>query len=145
MRYSFKTKPKRAVKGMSRSQKSTMLVASLLGATVFAGAGLADVWSLSVSKDTDNVRMRVQHFSTNNFDSGWHYHPGLVVVQVEQGSLSYTGANCIRKTYGAGETFIEIPNTTARVQGVGYAKFTATFMVDHRDPLTVSTAPVTCR
>jgi quercetin dioxygenase-like cupin family protein len=142
MRYRFEAK--RAVKGLFRSKESTILVASLLGAAVFAGAGLADVWSLSVSKDTNNIRMRVQHFSTSNFDSGWHTHPGVVIVQVEQGSLSYTGANCIKKTYAAGETFIEIPNTTARVVGVGYAKFTGTFMVGHGDPLTVPTAPVTC-
>ena len=142
MRYSFKAK--RAVKGMFRSKESTVLVASLLGAAVFAGAGLADVWSLSVSKDTNNIRMRVQHFSTSNFDSGWHTHPGVVIVQVQQGSLSYTGANCVKKTYAAGDTFIEIPNTTAKVVGVGEAKFTGTFMVGHGDPLTVPTAPVTC-
>ncbi|MBA3244139.1 MAG: hypothetical protein H0T61_03055 [Actinobacteria bacterium] len=142
MRYSFKAK--RAVKGMFRSKESTILVASLLGAVVFAGAGLADVWSISVSKDTNNVRMRVQHFSTSNFDSGWHIHPGVVIVQVEQGSLSYTGANCVKKTYAAGDSFIEIPNTTARVVGVGYAKFTATFIVGHGDPLSVNTAAVTC-
>ena len=96
---------------------------------MFAGAGLADVWSLSVSKDTNNIRMRVQHFSTSNFDSGWHTHPGVVIVQVQKGSLSYTGANCIKKTYAAGDTFIEIPNTTARVVGVGDATFTGTFIV----------------
>lgn len=144
MRYSFKAKAKRAVKGVFRSKESTVLVASLVGAAVFAGAGLADVWSISVSKDTNNIRMRVQHFSTSNFDSGWHIHPGVVIVQVEQGSLSYTGANCVKKTYAAGDTFIEIPNTTARVVGVGYARFTGTFMVGHGDPLTVPTAPVTC-
>ncbi len=142
MRYSFKAK--RAVKGLFRSKKSTVLVASLLGAVVFAGAGLADVWSLSVSKDTNNIRMRVAHLSTSNFDSGWHIHPGVVIVQVEQGSLSYTGANCVKKTYAAGDSFIEIPSTTARVVGVGYAKFTATFIVGHGDPLSVPTASVTC-
>ncbi|MBA2294856.1 MAG: hypothetical protein H0W16_06960, partial [Actinobacteria bacterium] len=113
-------------------------------AAVFAGAGLADVWSLSVSKDTNNIRMRVQHFSTSNFDSAWHTHPGVVIVQVQQGSLSYTGANCVKKTYAAGDTFIEIPNTTARVVGVGEAKFTATFIVGYGDPLSTPTPAVTC-
>lgn len=144
MRYSFKGKVKRAGKGLFRSKESTVLVASLLGAAMFAGAGLADVWSLSVSQDTNNVRMRVQHFSTSNFDSGWHTHPGVVIVQVEQGSLSYTGANCIKKTYAAGDTFIEIPNTAARVVGVGYARFTGTFIIGHGDPLSRPTAAVTC-
>lgn len=144
MRYSFKATAKRAVGGMFRSTKSTVLVGAVLGAAVFAGTGLADVWSLSVSKDTNNIRMRVQHFSTSNFDSGWHTHPGVVIVQVQKGSLSYTGANCIKKTYAAGDTFIEIPNTTARVVGVGDATFTGTFIVGYGDPLTVPTPAVTC-
>lgn len=125
-------------------RKVIVLAAAFLGAAILAAVGLADVWSLSVSQDTDNVRMRIQHYSTSNFDSGWHSHPGLVIVQVEQGSLTQTGNNCVKKTYGPGESFVEVPYTPARVVGVGYAKFTATFLVDDSSPLSVPAATVTC-
>lgn len=140
MRYRFSGR----LRGRFGLRKGIVLLAAFLGAAASAAVGLASVWSLSVSQDTDNVRLRVQHFSTSNFDSGWHAHPGLVIVQVEQGSLTYTGSNCVRKTYGPGESFIEIPYTPARVVGVGYAKFTATFLIDHRDPLSAPAATVNC-
>ena len=136
---------RQSFKGVFRTkERIIVLAASLLGAAIFTGAGVADIWSLSVTKDTQNLRMRVQHFSTNNFDSGWHYHPGLVVVQVEQGSMTFQGNNCVTKTYAAGDTFVEVPNTPARVRGLGYAKFTATYMVGYGDPLQVLTPPVAC-
>ncbi|MBA3584636.1 MAG: hypothetical protein H0W36_08955 [Gemmatimonadetes bacterium] len=140
MRYRFN----RGLHDRFRSRKGIALLGAFLAAATLSGVGLADVWSTWVSQDTTNTRLRVQHFSTNNFDSGWHSHPGAVIVQVEQGSLSYTGRNCVKKTYGPGDTFIEIPYVPARVVGVGYAKFTATFLVGYGDPLSAAAATVTC-
>ncbi len=97
-----------------------------------------------MSQDTNNVRLHVQHISTSNFDSGWHTHPGAAIVQLEQGSFTYTGDNCVKKTYGPGDTFIEIPYTPARVVGVGYAKFTVTYLVGHGVPLSAAAAAVNC-
>lgn len=134
----------RGVPARFRSRKGIVLLAAFLGAATVSAVAFADVWSTSVSQDTNNVRLRVQHFSTSNFDSGWHSHPGAVIVQMEQGSLTQTGANCVKKTYGPGDTFIEIPYTPARVVGVGYAKFTATFLVTGGVPLSASEAAVTC-
>lgn len=39
--------------------------------------------------------------------SGWHYHPGVVLVVVESGQVTTHDANCNTKTYGAGEAFVE--------------------------------------
>ncbi len=140
MRYSFR----RRLHGSLRSKKGIVLLAAFLGAATLSGVGLADVWSSSVSQDTTNVRLRIQHLSTSNFDSGWHRHPGLVVVQMEEGSLTSTGSNCVKKTYGPGDTFIEIPYTPARVVGVGYAKFTVTYLLRYDDPLSTAAATVSC-
>ena len=49
MRYSFKGKAKRAVKGVFRSNKSFALMAAVLGAAVMAAAGLAGLWNTTVS------------------------------------------------------------------------------------------------
>jgi quercetin dioxygenase-like cupin family protein len=39
--------------------------------------------------------------------SGWHYHPGVVLVVVESGQVTTHDANCNTKTYGAGQAFVE--------------------------------------
>ncbi len=140
MRYRFRG----GLRPRFRSRKGIALLAAFLGAATLSAVALADVWSTSVSTDTTNVRLRVVHLSTSNFDSGWHTHPGLVIVQVEQGSLTATGSNCVKKTYGPGETHVELPYTPGRVVGVGYAKFTATFLVAQGPPHTSPAAAVNC-
>jgi len=140
MRYRFRG----GLRPRFRSRKGIALLAAFLGAATLSAVALADVWSISVSQDTTNVRLRVQHFSTSNFDSGWHSHPGLVIVQVEQGSLTSTLNNCVKKTYGPGDTLIDFAYTPARVVGVGYAKFTVTYLVAHGAPLSIPAAAVTC-
>ena len=39
--------------------------------------------------------------------SGWHYHPGVVLVVVESGHVTTHDANCQTRTYGAGQAFVE--------------------------------------
>jgi quercetin dioxygenase-like cupin family protein len=41
--------------------------------------------------------------------SGWHSHPGPVVVAVKQGQLKLTNGDCKSKTYHKGEIFREYP------------------------------------
>ncbi len=128
-----------------RSRKIIALMAAVLGAAVVAAAGLAGIWNTTVSQDTNNVRLRVVQTTAGNFDSGWHTHPGLVVVNVTKGSLAFTGANCITKTYSAGDTFIEVPYVPARVVGLGELTWTVTYVVGYGDalltPVTKSPCP----
>jgi quercetin dioxygenase-like cupin family protein len=42
--------------------------------------------------------------------SGWHYHPGVVLVVVESGHVTTHDANCQTKTYGPGQAFVESGN-----------------------------------
>ena len=128
-----------------RSRKSIALMAAVLGAALWAAVGLAGIWNTTVSQDTNNVRLRVVQTTAGNFDSGWHTHPGLVVVNVTKGSLAFTGANCITKTYSAGDTFIEVPYVPARVVGLGELTWTVTYVVGYGDalltPVTTSPCP----
>ena len=144
MRYSFKGKARRAVQRVFRSNKSVALVAAVLGAAVVAAGGLAGVWTSSVSQDTTNVRLRVIQQTAGNFDSGWHYHPGPVIVNVRKGSLAFTGANCITKTYSAGDTFIEVPYVPARVVGLGELAMTVTYLVGYGDALATPVSQSPC-
>ena len=34
--------------------------------------------------------------------SGWHHHPGIVIVTVASGSVTFTHSDCTSKTYGPG-------------------------------------------
>ena len=130
MRYSF-----------FRSNKSVALVAAVLGAAVMAAVGLAGIWTTTVSQDIGNVRLRVVQNVAGNFDSGWHYHPGLVFVHVKTGSVAFTTAvSCITKTYSAGDSFVEDPYVAGHAVALGEFNWTATYIIGYGDPLAV---PVT--
>jgi quercetin dioxygenase-like cupin family protein len=63
-----------------------------------------------------------------NSRSGWHHHPGMVLVQVAQGRVTVTDGACASKTYGAGlsngSVFVEgeaIHNVSSSAGAVAYA------------------------
>ena len=39
--------------------------------------------------------------------TGWHSHPGFVLISVTQGTLTLYGSDCAPHTYSAGQTFTE--------------------------------------
>jgi quercetin dioxygenase-like cupin family protein len=39
--------------------------------------------------------------------SGWHHHPGFILVLVKSGQVTVHDENCQTKTYSAGESFVE--------------------------------------
>lgn len=39
--------------------------------------------------------------------SGWHHHPGIVIVTVASGDLTFTHSDCSSRTYGPNEVFVE--------------------------------------
>lgn len=83
--------------------------------------------------------------------SGWHTHPGPVVVNVTEGQVAVTNAiDCVPRTYSAGEAFLDpgqgnvhiADNTTP---GGGEAKAIATFFgVPDGGPATTWVPPAGC-
>ncbi len=60
--------------------------------------------------DTNTVRERIVQISTDGgFNSGWHIHPGPVIVQVQHGHLKITQNTCNPTVVGPGDTYIETP------------------------------------
>ncbi|HEY3210762.1 MAG TPA: hypothetical protein VGL18_13420 [Actinomycetota bacterium] len=64
--------------------------------------------------------------------SGWHYHPGFVMVIVESGHITAHFSDCSTKTYGPHEAFFEsghepfmVSNDSATEDAVVYAAFMA--------------------
>jgi quercetin dioxygenase-like cupin family protein len=39
--------------------------------------------------------------------SGWHHHPGVILVLVKSGTVTVHDENCQTKSYSAGQAFIE--------------------------------------
>jgi hypothetical protein len=113
-----------------RSKKFLVLLAGLVTAGTAAAIAIAAVTSQQVITDTTTMHLRVQRTVADGFDSGWHVHPGLAVVQVEEGSLQIYENGCTPKTVGAGDTLIEVPFQPVRGIATGHVVWTTSFVVD---------------
>ncbi len=63
------------------------------------------------TKDATDVRIQKLVFGPNS-RSGWHHHPGIVIVTVESGSVTLWQSDCSSKTYGPG-----LPNGAVFAEG----------------------------
>src|ERR1700674_1273727 len=97
-----------------RSKKLIALVAAVAVAAAGTGVGLSAGLSRTMLADVTNIHYSIVKFVANDYDSGWIMHPGLVVVQVQEGSLQITQGSCTPKTVGPGETFIKVPYVPVR-------------------------------
>jgi hypothetical protein len=125
-----------------RSKKTLVLAGGVLVAAALAAVAIAAVTSETVLSDGNNLHYRFVRTVANDFDSGWHIHPGLVVVQVQEGTLQFTQGSCTPKAVGAGETFIEVPYSPVRATATGRVVWTTSLMVRAEDPLRIpATSP----
>src|SRR5262249_4129014 len=116
----------------------------LIPFTAFVAAGASAAIAISASTpssqqvivDTTAVHMRVVKQALDNYDSGWHIHPGLVFVKVHQGSLQFYEDGCTPKTVSAGERTSEPPYEPVRVIAT-HAVETVTYLLNAPDPVLV--------
>ncbi len=79
--------------------------------------------------------------------SGWHYHPGVVLVVVESGHVTTHDENCQTKTYGPGEAFVESGNTPFMVSNESSTEVAvdiATIASPAGGPFRIETDPPPC-
>lgn len=114
------------------------VVLVILGA-VFASVAYAAIASRQVYAEGSGLSYRFERVSSDaaGFDSGWHIHPGLVVVQIEAGSVQFTQGSCIARTFGPGETIVEVPWKPARFVAPAAATWTTSFIIPAGQQLTV--------
>ncbi len=118
-----------------RSKKLLVLLGTIVATGVLATGALSDVWATVTHTDAEGgIRLRVFSTSASGFDSGWHIHPGLVVVQVREGALQITNSSCKTTTVEAGQTFVEVPFFPARAVAPGRAVWTTTLIVTLSQP-----------
>jgi hypothetical protein len=111
-----------------------VLLAGLIAAGVIAAVAIPAVTSQQVINDSNGVHFRVVRTSADGFDSGWHVHPGVAIVQVQQGSFQIYQDSCTPRTVAAGETYIEIPHDPVRAVATGRVAWTTTLITNAGDP-----------
>ena len=113
-----------------RSKKFLFPLAGVVIAGIAAAIAIPAVTSQSVITDTTSVHLRIQKTIADGFDTGWHVHPGLAIIQVQEGSLQIYENGCTPKTVAAGDTSIEIPYQPVRAIATGHVVWTTSFVLD---------------
>ena len=114
-----------------RSKSFVVVLLALLVAGAAVTVAAAAVISQQVYAEGDGLHYRFEKRTTDasGFDSGWHVHPGLAIVQVESGSFQIYQGSCTPKTVNAGETFIEVPWKPVRAVATGSITWTTSILV----------------
>ena len=115
------------------SKRLSFLLAIVAAGILSSGAVSAVVFQQTIS-DTGNVHLRVVKTVATGFDSGWHVHPGIAVVQVQEGSFQIYQGSCTPTTVNAGQTYIEIPHLAVRATTTGRVVWTTTLITSGGDP-----------
>jgi quercetin dioxygenase-like cupin family protein len=124
-----------------RSNKKWIVLGILvLGLAVGVGVAIATVTATPLV-DTVAVRLRIvrSEFTPSadqpEFTSGWHTHPGPVIVQVQEGYLKITQAKCNPNVIGPGETYLETPELPVLATANKAVKWTTSMILPTGAPL----------
>ena len=88
------------------------------------------------TKDPTDVRVARIDVAPGGI-SGWHHHPGIVIVTVLSGAVTFTHSDCSSKTYGPGlpngAVFVESGDDPGQASSPAGATGYATFIAPHAD------------
>jgi hypothetical protein len=91
------------------------------------------------TKDPTDVRVARIEIAPGGY-SGWHHHPGIVIVTVASGAVTFTHSDCSSKTYGPGQpdgaVFVEGGDEPGQASNRGTipAINYVTFVAPHANP-----------
>jgi hypothetical protein len=114
------------------------LVALVLG-VVLATVAYGAIVSRQVLAEGSNLQYRFERQTSDasGFDSGWHIHPGVVIFQVESGSVQIFQGSCTARTLNAGDSYIEVPWKPIRATSSGAAVWTTSLFIAAGQALSV--------
>ncbi len=78
----------------------------------------------SINVDSDGIRFKTKQPNDLSVvtltmapggTTGWHRHPGIVMIAVTEGTGTFYGADCTPTTYSAGDVFVETGEDSAAV------------------------------
>ena len=103
------------------------------------------------TKDPTYVRVQKIVVAEGGY-SGWHHHPGIVIVVVESGDLTLTQSDCSSKTYGPdqddGDVFVEGGDEPGQASSDGGATLYVTYVAPNDGPVDDETFriedPISC-
>jgi len=101
------------------------------------------------TKEATDVRIQKIVFKPGAY-SGWHHHPGMVLLAVELGAVTFWKSDCSSETYGPGlpngAVFAEGGDDPTQVTSTNGATFYATFVAPSHEPVItrVEDDPVSC-
>jgi quercetin dioxygenase-like cupin family protein len=99
-----------------------------LAFVILAGVALAGITSAIVRTDTNHVRLTITENIADNLYSGWHTHPGPVILQVTSGEIKIYQGSCAPKVIGTGETYVEVPRVPVLAVAKGHVEWTTTLI-----------------
>jgi hypothetical protein len=89
------------------------------------------------TKAATDVRVQRLDFAAGAF-TGWHHHPGIVIVAVESGALTLWDSDCNSKTYGPGRpdggVFVEGGDHPVEATSASGATVYVTYVAPSADP-----------
>ena len=124
----FKPTPSRCMRATRSASLATILLAVVVG-TAFA-TGASEFHGTPLARGTTAGSMQFNmgdiKFQTKGRvdvaqatvtidplgSSGWHSHPGVVLVTVSSGTVTFYNADCSFNTYPAGTSFVESNGAT---------------------------------
>lgn len=123
----------------ARARAILVSMAVVVVGAVLASVAYAAVTSRQVLAEGSGLSFRFERVSSDaaGFDSGWHIHPGLVLVQIESGSVQFTQGSCTARTFGPGDLIAEVPWKPARFVAPAAATWTTTFLIPTGQQLSV--------
>jgi hypothetical protein len=115
------------------SRRLLALLTALVAASMAVAVAIAATTSQQTINDTSNVHLRIVRTVADGFDSGWHVHPGIAVVQVQDGVFQIYQGSCTARTVGPGDTYIEVPHLPVRAVATGHIAWTTTMITNGGD------------
>ncbi|MEU8609269.1 hypothetical protein AB0C29_14825 [Actinoplanes sp. NPDC048791] len=96
----------------------------------------SDGVKVQTNKRTD-VRVQRFIFEAGGY-TGWHHHPGVVIIAVETGSLTFWDSKCRAKTYGPGlpngSVLTESGDAAGQVTSISGGTSYVTYLAPSADP-----------
>lgn len=77
--------------------------------------------------------------------SGWHSHPGLLLITMKDGAIDFYNKDCVKAVYAAGQSFSEGADPHALVNtGAVNARLLIAYVVKSGDPRRIERAQPKC-
>jgi quercetin dioxygenase-like cupin family protein len=77
--------------------------------------------------------------------TGWHSHPGLLLITIKEGSITWYGKDCEKRSYSAGESFTEAADPHNVLNpGSGNAQLFIAYIVKKGEPRRIEASQPKC-